>query len=205
MVDRAAYLKHRANGHSVKSAGFWARQALDAPEPLDWQDVKGWPKATWEEGRFRVEVKRQYDECPDVSFLGSFTDKWEPGAILHNRNRDRNTYKWFVPGNSEEGHRKSLRAMGYTKHDAYTLARSYVRQDYQRMLGLDRGDWFSVGIVATVYDLKTGIELGGGSCWGFESDSGDDYFDSEARAIASEALSEARQNVTNICACSVEP
>ena len=64
MVDRAAYLKHRANGHSVKSAGFWARQALDAPEPLDWQDVKGWPKATWEEGRFRVEVKKFEGDWP---------------------------------------------------------------------------------------------------------------------------------------------
>ena len=57
----------------------------------------------------------------------------------------------------------------------------YVKQDYERMESLYRGDWSFIGIGAkakiTVNDTCQTITSGG--LWGIESDSGDDYLKEE--------------------------
>ena len=62
--------------------------------------------------------------------------------------------------------------------------RKYVRQDYDRMESLNRGDWCFIGIrveaeVQTSSDVVQRITSGG--LWGIESNSGKDYLDSVAR------------------------
>jgi len=87
----------------------------------------------------------------DMSWVGEYTDTWQPGAIDRTQGRGGNhrEYRYFVPANSMEEHRRGLRKLGYGKHEAWVLARSYVRQDYARMEALCRGEWCYLGIQAT--------------------------------------------------------
>jgi hypothetical protein len=62
--------------------------------------------------------------------------------------------------------------------------RKYIRQDYDRMESLNRGDWCFIGIraqaqVQTSSDVVQRTTSGG--LWGIESDSGKDHFESIAR------------------------
>lgn len=126
----------------------------------------------------RFEIEEKEDNDPDLSYLGEFTDKWEPGALNHfakqygHNGRDNREYKWFVPCNTYASHRKGLIEMKYGKVLADSLAREYVAQDYKR--SKDYGTyWYMVGIVVTAY--VNDIEIGTASLWGIETDSDESY------------------------------
>ena len=70
---------------------------------------------------FSIHVKAQYDEAPNLSYLGEFGPRAEEGAIPHRGH-------FFNPMNPESAER-----------------------DYQRMLGYINADWTVVGITVTVY------------------------------------------------------
>jgi len=47
---------------------------------------------------FVCKVTLAYDECPDTSAYGQFTDTWQPGAIAcRKRGRSYSDYDYFVP------------------------------------------------------------------------------------------------------------
>ena len=60
----------------------------------------------------------------------------------------------------------------------------YIRQDYDRMESLNRGDWCFMGIRAEA-EVQTGSDvvqrITSGGLWGIESDSGEDHVESIAR------------------------
>ncbi len=62
--------------------------------------------------------------------------------------------------------------------------RKYIRQDYDRMESLNRGDWCFIGLRAEA-EVQTGSDvvqrITSGGLWGIESDSGKDHFESTAR------------------------
>jgi hypothetical protein len=62
--------------------------------------------------------------------------------------------------------------------------RKYVRQDYDRMESLDRGDWCFIGIRAQA-QVQTGSaivqDITSGGLWGIESDSGREYIEEVIR------------------------
>lgn len=143
---------------------------------------------THDEGPLTVTVEYHYDDNPDTSWLGEYTDKWQPGAIdrLHTGNwtlrRWRREYRYFIPGVSVEEHRRGLSRLGYAKHEAWVMANRYTRADYERMEALNRGDWHFIGIVVkvTVEAKRDGfifdpVEVGYAGLWGIESDSDEDY------------------------------
>jgi hypothetical protein len=88
----------------------------------------------------------------------------------------RNEYRFFNPSFNYVTKDDKL-ADGLTDEEV----RKYVRQDYERMQSLNRGDWCFIGIRA---EAKIGIpagkigrqdyiaiqEITSGGCWGYESD-----------------------------------
>ena len=146
-----------------------------------------------------IKVKMIHDEAPDTSTLGEYTDDLENGVIVRSmeefyeklpdeteipsRGRE---YRFFKPyaGGEESG----------TK-DYYT----YGLQDFERMEGLNNGDWRFVGIVAEASVLAPTEEsyfrtetLSSGGLWGIESDSGD-YL----KEVAKEQIDDLKDHLKN--------
>lgn len=131
-----------------------------------------------------IEIVSKVDESPDTSFMGEYTEDYDPfhfdrakGKMLKTLERDKDyevppkglTYRFFKPyaGGEEPG---TPRYVIYGKHD---LA---------RMEGLCSGDWSFVGIkaVATVQLSGTVVqEITSGGLWGVESDCADYHKDVE--------------------------
>lgn len=144
-----------------------------------------------------VTVKQLYDEDPDTSYLGNYTDRPEPWAIIcqgeHEgkfvcelRAKDKlprpgRKYNYFiaVAGDETPG----------TKN-----YRKYAKQDYERMDAFAREDWNFIGLRA---EAKVQIGDGGlvqtitsGGLWGIESDSGKDELSRLAREQMAELESQ---------------
>jgi len=71
--------------------------------------------------------------------------------------------------------------------------RKYVRQDYDRMESLNRGDWCFLGVSAESEIVLGNVcqTITSGGLWGIESDSGSDYF----AEIEQEQLAELREQL----------
>ncbi len=67
----------------------------------------------------------------------------------------------------------------------------YAYQNADRLESYERGNWYMLGIKATV--TVDGVEVAGASVWGFESDMEDRHFVFEERGIEREAIAQARQ------------
>ncbi len=114
-----------------------------------------------------VEFVRDYDDCPDLSHLGEYTnDGSAPGAI-ERENVGRGEYRYFVPAmtGEETGNPDS------------------PRQDFERMEDYNRGEW-NMTFCRAVAEVSIGgviQRVTSGGIGGVESDSGEDYF-AELRA-----------------------
>ena len=191
----------------------------------------------------RVTIKRMYDESPDTSWLGEYSDRQaseysidrahdldciantgyaSPDTECRNCGLAQKQHEtvWFetVPqlrcfvaedmhdeqetftpvdcdcGRGEWNHReyRYFNPSPNYVNDRGDLVegntadevRKYVRQDYERMESLSRGDWCFVGIRADAEYSVGGPyapiqEITSGGVWGFESDMGEDEFKSE--------------------------
>lgn len=62
-----------------------------------------------------------------------------------------------------------------------TEAAKYRTQDYDRLMALDRGEWYMMGITCSVRKQTSsnwadgGMEVGRASVWGIESDNSEEY------------------------------
>jgi len=97
---------------------------------------------------------------------------------------ERNKYRYFN-GNVEN-------YTGNTPEDI----RKYVRQDYERMERLNRGDWCYIGIRAEAKIMIDNVcqKITSGGLWGVESDSSREYF----AEIEAEELYELRKQLTAV-------
>lgn len=117
------------------------------------------------------------DENPDLSYLGTYGNRLEPGGIDRGGGRGGREYHYFNPG-----------AQG---NDIDTM-----RQNYARMESYNDGNWHCVGVRASV-ELEIPSGQGGyitqvissPGVWGVESDSDKAYiaelFDEECNTLAS--------------------
>jgi hypothetical protein len=123
-----------------------------------------------------ITIEHLYDESPDTSWLGRYTDKWETGAIKRH-NAGHNEYKYFVPGTTYQEHRDALHKAGYSRGNCDELAREYNYQDFKRMERLNNGDWCFLGIQAeAVIIVDSQLQrITSGGLWGIESDSDASY------------------------------
>jgi hypothetical protein len=131
----------------------WARSAVEREQlwgDLEFDDNN---TARIERDGFTIHIQYTYDEYPDCSWIGKFTDTWEPGAIKHlagwtgsdHTQPLSQTYGWFIPGNGADEAWAWYRQAGYARHDAWLTAQRQVRQDYERMDEI------------TFYDLKVTV------------------------------------------------
>ena len=132
----------------------------------------------FEQEGFSIRAEIHYDETPDTSWIGEFSDKPGDNAVDHHATdnwlgRDRGP-RWFNPA---------------TEHAAL---------DYARLLAYYQDEWSMVGIAVTA--SREGVALGSGSLWGIESDSGDGFFRETAEEIASEAVAEAKATLAALVA-----
>ena len=150
---------------------------------------------------FKIEKIRTVDCGPDISYLGEYTDELKEGVIVRRDNefyeklpcemeRDENG-KFCGKGDflnplPERGRefRGFKPAAGGEKIGTPEYYK-YGMQDYERMAGLERGDWCYFGVSA---QAQVGVSLNGGKSfnvetirsaglWGIESDSEQSYFD----------------------------
>lgn len=205
------YRKQRAKGIHPRNALEVARN-MQAPT---------WPQlephgdnaflTTWE--GFDIEVRVNYDEYPDTSWAGEFSQTWQPGAIQnpdwrpHGQGRAGDVYRWFIPerpwGTDEENEPHLVRA-GLARHDRWLTIQRYIREDYEIARGGDeRPQW-----VITAEASIEGIVLGADSLHGV--DMGKDWhpayaskddiheLDMVASDVISEAVSQARGSMNKL-------
>lgn len=155
----------------------------------------------------RVTIKRMYDESPDTSWLGEYSDTAKSEFTIDRQLEDgfdSRQFRYFNPGSVEafdpkaswmpSGCKASLRHEYWRK-----TMRENARKDYERMESLTNGDFCFIGIRAEAeysvgeperpfYLLQT---LTSGGLWGIESDSGNDYLAS----VEKEELAELRNQL----------
>ena len=123
-----------------------------------------------------VTIKRMIDESPDTSFLGEYSNSPDTEYAIDRQklgDQARNEFRYF--NGPVENYK------GETPENI----RKYIRQDYDRMESLNRGNWQFIGIQAEATyvvgftgDLQT---VTSGGLWGIESDSGKEYLESVQR------------------------
>ncbi len=156
----------------------------------------------------KITIKRMIDESPDTSWLGEYSQRsTSEFSIYRDSAIGRNEYRYFNP------------SFNYVDNNGQVLpeytaeqVRKYVRQDYERMESLNRGDWCFIGVVAEaeVWNPKTQVvqKIHSGGLWGIESDSEEGYIKEEennqlaelrtellAYGFRSRAISKAFENV----------
>lgn len=113
----------------------------------------------------KIYLKTPIDDCPDLSWIGEFSDKPKEGAIDHREKSHEGfrVFQYFNPANPE-----------------------YADQEYKRMMQIENGDVHFIGVLACA---NTRISTDGGKTWichkietpgiwGIESDSAPTYLES---------------------------
>lgn len=143
---------------------------------------------TWTDKGFDFVARIRPDDDGDTSFLGEFSDTWQPGCIkLHATSYRAKGY--YVPAITYAETRATLLTMNYGRAEADRIARESVYAQHKRLRQLHEGYWNFVGV--EVVASRVGVELARVSLWGIESDAGD-YFDEVTQDLASEAIDAAR-------------
>ena len=141
-----------------------------------------------------IKIKHVLDDCPDTSWLGEFTDDLEPGVIVRDYGEfyeklpaemERDLDGRFLCKGEPEVPERGREYRGFIPADngenqGTKNFYKYAMQDFKRMEGLNRCDWYFIGIMAEAvvsYPINGGgrrLEtLSSGGLWGIESDSGD--------------------------------
>ncbi len=165
-----------------------------------------------------VKIKRMFDEDPDTSHMGKYTDDADDWNI--DRRHGEYVYNLTRPvvgcAACEDETREQDEPTACTDHEYDPPRRGrefnffkpyaggekpgtddyqkYGKQDYERMESLNNGNWNYIGIRA---EAKTHVKMGdswkidtltSGGLWGIESDSDKSYF----KEVAEEELSQLR-------------
>src|SRR6266404_4304635 len=124
---------------------------------------------------------QQYDcDCDDCQEEKAYTDAMDAVRELaecdcgEHGDMGRGEYRYFNPSFNYIDTKTDRPSDGLTSEDV----RKYVRQDYERMESLNRGDWCFIGI-RTEAQIQTGSDvvqdITSGGLWGIESDSGKEH------------------------------
>jgi len=140
----------------------------------------------------KVVIKRMQDECPDTSWLGDYSDK-QASEFSIDRAHDLDCLYRYFNGPIEN-----------YKGELPEDIRKYVRQDFERMESLYRGDFCFIGIRAEAEWSITQTEYArngsliqtvtSGGLWVIESDSSSEYL----KEIEQEQLAELRSQLKAI-------
>lgn len=116
-----------------------------------------------------VRIRREHDDNPDTSWIGTYSNKPGPSDRTIDRtsrgDRGNGELRYFIAANSA----------------ADTGNDESVEQDYQRMESYNKGAWGLIGMwaEATIQLTEaTTHTISSGGLWGIESDSSSDYLKS---------------------------
>ena len=152
-------------------------------------------------GKVTVRLEVQYDESPDLSYLGEGSSYRAPQTasqklvhrgewiVLDHKGVWRDEKGRIAAAPEDNGRR--ARECEYTWHDYGHERGKHALVDSARLERFWDGSLSCYGVCATV--LYDGVKIAHASVWGIESDSGDSYFDECKREEAHEALKEARR------------
>jgi hypothetical protein len=148
----------------------------------------------------RVEIQHKLDESPDTSWMGEYSDTQTSSFSIDRAHRidcDINTGKGeLCDCGDERKPRRELRyfnpSFNYVNKNGFPVAeltpedvRKYTLQDYERMEGLNAGNWNFMGVIAQAYVATpdtfgyTEQVIHSGGVWGIESDASKEYIKSE--------------------------
>lgn len=140
---------------------------------LDYDVQTGKTLSSVEHEGFTITAKVVDDDDADLSFYGEFSNTPKEGAIEHELGTH-HTFNYFNPADKE-----------------------YAQEAYKRMCSYGES-WTMYG--AKVIVSKKGVKLAEASLRGIESDSDDAYFLEVFNDLASEALTEAKSKLNELCA-----
>lgn len=158
-----------------------------------------------------ITVRVLDDEYPMGAddYLGKLTDfprdkEWKIAVEIERENfpsswEDSECY--FIPSNPFKDRREWYVKNGYSRHEAYTLARKELMADYDLLSKFYEGDQYgeSVIIVTVKYN---GIELGSASCGGVlsgrDTDDSQETYEEAAFDLTRDAIYEALEAVQSL-------
>lgn len=156
-------------------------------------------------GRITLTVKVEPDWDGDYSWLGKFTSlrKASDDRPLYSKKADAIRLPKSDLWRNRKGQITQAPEDDYESRDFEFIEIEgggdrlrYCFQDADRLVGLERGEWSFLGILANVrIDNR---EIGHASVWGFESDMDDRSIRLESLSIASEALSNAKSFLASL-------
>lgn len=188
--ERRAYREARERGNPARIAFDIATKDRGGP------DVPIEHRSMFKRDGFDLIVSITYDEwaTPEELGLGKFTSTWKEGATLDRKAEgytvDRHCHPYFEPDYTYAMHRKD--------GDDHETARKYVLADLARAEGYPE-EWHYVSVRVTA--SRKGVELGSSSVGGVDSDCGDRYMREIVDEQATEALSEAKDALADLCSC----
>lgn len=198
-IARARELQ-KQHGVSAGTALHWARNEQTVERvPMEETDL-GFEGHIEKDG-FVLRVKWELDETDDLSWLGTFKNQHEDGAVQNPRWRPGSGYyRWFVPTNTYEDHVRGLHELGYSRGVADQLARQYVREDVKFAISEEHGVY-----VCSVTAWRKEVELASVSLGGV--DLGTDYKQAlewaetlpDDNGLLAEAVSEAATKLGELC------
>lgn len=97
-----------------------------------------------------ITVRWEPEAAPDTSWVGRFTDEWEPGAVVAMANAPRRSrLRYFVPALTVAERRADLSRLGFSRGMAQEQAEQSVRQDMEYVREPD-------SLMVTVEAIKSG-------------------------------------------------
>jgi len=141
--------------------------------------VENWfadEKLTYDDNDYYNPTEEWNDDNTEVTLTGNGR------IVLANSlstNYDRNSYRYFYPP-----------VDNYEGIEEEELIK-YCIQDYKRMENYNRGNWYFMGIIVTMY--YDGEEIAENSLWGIESDIGNDDREKIIDDLISECEAEAKK------------
>jgi hypothetical protein len=172
----------------------WRTIKAVARPPIDWhtprygdviQSAKG------DEGPLHWLLEVRLSDDVDISFLGKFVSKPEPGAI-ENRPRDRGACEWFVPAIGIDERIQGYRELGYRRHDAALRASRELIEDMNH--ARTYGEVWVLAIV-TVDQTEVGCSTGA-----IDAECSRTDLDAMAHEVLDDALYEARAKLPQVIA-----
>lgn len=131
---------------------------------------------------FGITLRHEYDENPDTSMFGKFTDKLETGVVVRRFGKfyeQLSEAQLAELANAPHGREfRGFKPEAGGEKPGTPVFYKYGVQEYERMEALARGDFAFIGIIA---DAEVGVDIGrdgwktdhitSGGLWGIESDS----------------------------------
>ena len=151
-------------------------------------------------GNVKVTAKRVYEDQPDTSWLGEFSNYKEPqnknqklvhldtGVVLDHHGIWRDSMG-KIQATPDTSYKYNWR-YEYTFHDNGHEKIKYALQDSRRLEDINSSNICFLGLVVEV--TLDSVIVGSDSCWGFESDSGENFFINEERNLGLQAIKEAQ-------------